>query len=428
MAMNPAPAITFTSPSGLQFEAKWIGGERTISKRIAEFDYPLVNGSSLQDLGMKSTKLPLDFWFDDPFHRITARNFCAAMNERGPWTIYHPTLGKLTAQPSEISPDDQPVKSANATAMKTQWTIARPETAQTPMPLTAGSIAGNASDITNSLGNGVSLTKSKDRESFRSMMKRLKTGIKKAMDMFTTTVNRVHDITDSVRNANNAFRTALAKAFDTLDTILSAPYIIVSTVISAIVTILSLPNMLKGMVREKVALYKLIGKSIRDSANSDISGNVITKSAAHAINIASTATMTALCTVAVSGTAISHDESIAIADSIYQEYADSVSCDDALKLAIQTNLAKTSYNGSEQFEPMRNLVGRTIGYVLSDTYSTKVRKIVTVHEETATFAFSIANYPDKQPEDAYDFLIDTNALSGEQIITIPAGTNLSVFL
>lgn len=429
--MRVADHITFTSPSGLVFEAQWIGGERTYSKKTAEFNYAGVNGSTIQDWGLNSAKLPLDFWFTDQFHRITAANFQAAMSEKGPWKIFHPTQGLLSAQPTEITVDDQPVKSNNVTAVKTQWIIAIPNTKQQSTALSMGSILSDIGIVSDKTGDGVNLKEPRFLESFRSTMKSIMAVLKKIIGGLTATVNTalniVTNITDHVLDTVNKFHTALNNAFAKLKDLLAEPYIMVSAIVSAIRTIMAIPAMLYTLVREKVALYKTIGKSLRESINSMMSLKILTPASAGAYKIVSGCAVMAMCASAVSGTALSRDEALAIADSIDQENSEMMKTDDLMKMALQENLSKDSYNGDMNSESISNIVGRTINYVLSDQFSNSIKRTTTLDQDCSTLAYAMQNYPEKSPDDAYEFLIDTNGLTGDEIILMPSGKKVILY-
>ena len=113
--------IQLTSPDGTVFTALWIGNESPQSKKVGVFNYPGVNGSTVQDLGTSSTTYPLTLRFAGDDNDLEAVAFMAALKEKGVWEIIHPVLGSLTLQPLSFTPDWQPVTSGGITQIETEW-------------------------------------------------------------------------------------------------------------------------------------------------------------------------------------------------------------------------------------------------------------------------------------------------------------------
>ncbi len=53
------PDIQLISPEGTIFIALWSGNDRSQDKKVGIFDYPLVDGSTVQDLGVSAAPYPL---------------------------------------------------------------------------------------------------------------------------------------------------------------------------------------------------------------------------------------------------------------------------------------------------------------------------------------------------------------------------------
>lgn len=113
--------IEFTSPSGRSFTAAWAGNDRTLDKSVGNFSYPKVDGSVVQDLGSRGDKYPLTFHFEGPDHDLTSRQFFLACKERGAWIVQHPVEGVLRLQPLTITQAIQPVESGHITVFTSDW-------------------------------------------------------------------------------------------------------------------------------------------------------------------------------------------------------------------------------------------------------------------------------------------------------------------
>lgn len=115
------PEIVLTSPNGATFNAKWRGDSRDLEKKIGIFEYPGFNGAVIQDLDARATRWPLTFFFEGDDHDVTAGQFFTACKENGSWWVDHPVLGALDLYLLYVQQDVQPIDSANVTVIKTEW-------------------------------------------------------------------------------------------------------------------------------------------------------------------------------------------------------------------------------------------------------------------------------------------------------------------
>ena len=115
------PTISFVSPEGNEFFARWRGDQRELTKMIGEFSFPGRDGSIIQDLGSRAARYPLTIYFDGPNHDLLAWGFVEAIKEHGPWTVTHPVYGYLVLQPTKVTEIANPVESANVTELQTEW-------------------------------------------------------------------------------------------------------------------------------------------------------------------------------------------------------------------------------------------------------------------------------------------------------------------
>ena len=115
------PNIQLTSPDGNVFTALWRGNPRAQSKKVGIFNFPKVDGSITQDLGVSSATYTLSISFEGPDNDLTSDQFFTALKERGVWEIIHPVHGLKKLQPLSFTPSDDPVTSGNITDIETEW-------------------------------------------------------------------------------------------------------------------------------------------------------------------------------------------------------------------------------------------------------------------------------------------------------------------
>lgn len=115
------PSIKLIAPDASVFECKFVAGEVSAEKAIGIFRYPKVSGTITQDLGISGRAHSFNLYFEGENHDIVALRFGEAMKSRGPWSVTHPVEGQLSLQPTQYSASEAPVDSANVTVIKTEW-------------------------------------------------------------------------------------------------------------------------------------------------------------------------------------------------------------------------------------------------------------------------------------------------------------------
>ncbi len=66
-------SVQLTSPDGNIFNPLWRKDSYSGNKKLGIFEYPKVDGTIIQDLGINGTRYPLTLYFEGPDHDIEAR-------------------------------------------------------------------------------------------------------------------------------------------------------------------------------------------------------------------------------------------------------------------------------------------------------------------------------------------------------------------
>ena len=80
----------YTSPSGEEFVGQFEDVSKTISKKTTPFDFPDVDGTFVQDLGKKGRRYPLRWVFWGENYDAEAERFDNALEEKGAGQLQHP--------------------------------------------------------------------------------------------------------------------------------------------------------------------------------------------------------------------------------------------------------------------------------------------------------------------------------------------------
>jgi hypothetical protein len=413
-------SIVLTSPSGKIHVGSWRGNNIESEKKFARIEYPDVNGGSVQDLGLKIQDYPIDVWFSGEFHDIEARDFEFDWTEKGPWQVKHPVDGLLTLQPISISRDAQPVESGNATLCKTKWIKAGAPGEVGEFPLVDTSIASAAATAT-------------DKIFFDPDVQDTPIPPSDEISRFIRVTKSILGVTKKILKTtafiNNKYRAIISEKIDAVDNLLNQPFVTSNIVLSAINEILLIPATIVTTVASKIRLYKTLGDQYRAIEITLANYGEITEYLARDFDSLEVSVLSSMCLSTTVGDVLSREQAIEIASGIADERSLYIDHNDFIASHFDSRFSRDNYYGNIRgFEPMNNLVGATIGYVMDENYTQTVKKIVFIESTTATDYFAIENYPDLDPDESYQFFVDTNDLTGEEIVQLPTGKEVVVYV
>ena len=408
--------ITLTSPSGKTFSGKWIGNSFTTSKKVGVFEYPGVNGSRTQDLGIASSNVEIELYFDGDDHGKRAVDLENALSEKGAWKIQHPTRGLLTMQPISITVEDQPVKSISSTKITTSWIKYIPGYEGGSLFSALPSIARKAMETQKSIRSVLpDDTTGKTQSWISSFRARMSSILAKIKSIY----NKVNAITGTIK-------AKLTNLYNTINFLLSAPIIALQKVIETLHAIINFPAMIAMNVKEKVVLFKRMTDSFASDLEELAKANTIKLADAQASEMAMSGVASAVCLAVTNGEpAKSREESFYIAREIITINQSTVDTVDTLQTVVTDGTFTSFLTG---FENLFELVGLTVNFIGSESYSPTVKKTVTIDSPTPTLLFALKSYPDLPIDQCYDYLCDSNNLTGERIIMLNAGTTIDLFL
>ena len=91
--------LAYTSPSGVRITGDYENVSKSVEKKTTGFEFPDADGTFVQDLGHTGRRYPIRwiFWGDD--YDIEANEFEAALLERGIGKLEHPIYGTVNVVP-----------------------------------------------------------------------------------------------------------------------------------------------------------------------------------------------------------------------------------------------------------------------------------------------------------------------------------------
>jgi prophage DNA circulation protein len=410
--------IVLTSPDGQTFTAKWIGNERTADKQLGIFNYPKVDKQVVQDLGILGVSYPLTLYFDGPDNDLVSTRFFDAISASGEWLIDHPSKGRKFLQPVRFKEQVAPIESGTITVFATEWIeVALDAAVVSAEQLSALIETQNAAVEAAVLDQMVAIADQSSVENIET----LKSATEKGLAAFDESMASVIDEDADVAARVAGIQRGIA---DTLD---SSPLDL--TVLGGqIQALVSAPAAVTGSVLASIRSYqsfvdKLV--SIPISAATRTERNLVAILEVFGISCSASANL-------VAARSLPETRAIALSslDAVSELFTGMTDAFDLYQQAYIDLLLEDQYfSQSESFVESSVMTAQTVGYLLSISFDLAIEKRFTLKEDRSPIEIAITEYGALGDNDEYvDLFIETNALKDTDILILPAGREVVVYV
>lgn len=410
--------ITLTSPDGSSFIAKWFGDPRSASKQLGIFNYPKFDKQIIQDLGIAGVAYPLTIAFDGPDNDLESSRFFEALNARGIWLIDHPTKGRLFLQPVSFKEIIAPVESGSLTIFQTEWLdVALPDSIISVEQLSALVEEQALAVEIASLDQLIDISDQSTTENIQA----IKSTTEKSLSIYDQTIKPLADLSESVSAKVEAIRRSI-------DDTLSASPIDLTVLGGQIQALVRGPAVITGDVLEILQSYQdFIDKvsaipadvATRTERNIIAIMEIFSISANSASNLISVRSKPVTRAAAISSLVVISDQFIQVTDAL-----------DVMQENYIDQLIEDQYfSQSQSFVESSIMTAQTAAFLLSISFDLAIEKRFTLKEDRAAIEITITEYGDLGENDAnFDLFIDTNALKDDQILMLPTGFEVIVYV
>lgn len=413
------PNITLTSPSGAVFTALWVGNPRAQAKRLGIFNFPLVDGSVVQDLGVASATYPLTLSFSGPDHDLESDRFFTALSERGVWDVVHPVHGAKRLQPMSFEPSDAPVTSGNITTVNTEWI-------EPLEPATVASTAelqsGVAAQIETVNETGVDQL---DTSTFQSAAAEIAEFRSAVRDVVANVESHIETIA-SVSAAITAEINSIKRDIDAVLAIVPLDMIAVAGQIQALI---QLPARAIQDTQARLDAYKNLADGISFTLTPETPGTPSYNRVA-VQEVALTATFGAVADVASTGTLLSRTEAVEVMEGVLALFRDATDTLDASQELFEGQAIDVQYfSQSQSYPDSARLIAQTVAYLLRTSFDLKVEKRFILAAAANPLRIAIREYGGPGEDDAnIEFFNDTNKIEDLEFLLMQAGRELVVYV
>jgi hypothetical protein len=148
-----------------------------------------------------------------------------------------------------------------------------------------------------------------------------------------------------------------------------------------------------------------------------------------AIEVAVSALFCGLALVVTTSTPETRTAAIDLAGTVLALFEDCVEALDGIQKAFEDSDWDARYfSQTATYSITANLVATCVRYLLRSAYDLKIEKRFTLREPTAPIMLAIAEYATQDIDKAFSLFVRANALTGDEILLLPAGREVVVYV
>lgn len=403
----------YTSPGGDRITFAYENVRKTVDKKTTGFEFPDANGTFVQDLGHTGRRYPLRvfFWGDD--YDQDADQFEAALLERGVGKLEHPIYGTVDVVPfGTITRRDDLKTAANQAVVEvTFWeTIGLIYPAAQTDPASA---VLNAVDEYNAAAAAefeevTSLDSAVEQASFKNSYESL-------LDSARGGLQAVADAQESVQKQFDAIYDSINEGIDVL---IAQPL----TLAFQTTQLLQSPARALTNIQARLDAYG-------DLANSIISGDgAVVKPGNDSTNSNQFHTNDLYASTYVTGSVVS---------VVNNEFTTKTEALEAAELILTqlddvTNWRDDNFQSLEEvdtgssYQQLQEAVALTAGFLVEISFSLKQERRIVLDRNRTIIDLAAELYG--SVDDQLDFLINSNNLTGSEILELPRGREIVYYV
>lgn len=413
------PEIILTSPDGNVFTARWRGNDRAQEKKVGVFNFPNVDGSIVQDLGTASATYPLTLAFEGPDNDITASQFFFALRERGVWEVIHPVHGLLRLQPLSFTSADQPVTSGNITEVETEWiepldlevlpSAPQLQATVAAQILTVNEVAGDQ------LNDNVFQEDAAETSGFRAAVRDVVANVEQWLEQISATSAAITAEMEAIKRD--------------IDAVLAVVPLGVIAVAGQLQELIQLPARTIQDTQTRLDAYKNFADGISFSLTPETPGTASYNRVA-VQELALTAAFGAVADISSTGDLTSRLESVKVIEDNLALFSDATDALDASQTLFAEQAIDVQYfSQSQSYAVSAALNALTMQYLLRAAFDLKVEKRFTLDRRRNPVMVAIEEYGSLGDGDKnIDLFIDSNKLEGDELLIMPKGRELVVYV
>lgn len=407
----------YTPPSGDRLVFQYENVSRKYSKRTTAFEFSGVDGAYIQDRGHGARRYPLRCYFSGPDHDVEAVRFEAGLLERGVGRLEHPLYGAIDVVPfGDITRRDDLVTAANQSVIQvTFWATLGTVYPQAQTDLRSEVLAA-LSDFDDAsatqFDNATDLSTAVAKENAKATIKAHVTRISSALSAASRAVDEV----------NRDFRNLQSDLNKGLDVLIGQPLLLARQVTDLITA----PARAVAGVESRLDAYGRLADSIFGSdagspsssggASETTSGRRTRSNDFHASDLVATSAVAGAVRSVVETTFRSKPDALAAAEDLADQF-------DAVNTWREDGFsAIEEIDTGRSYQALHHAVAVATGYLVEISFTLVPERRLVLDRPRTIIDLAAELYGGV--DEYLDFLIQTNNLTGSEILELPRGREI----
>lgn len=403
----------YTSANGTRTVFQYENVGKSVTKKTTGFEFPDADGTYVQDLGHSGRRYPLRlfFWGDD--YDLQADAFEETLIERGVGKLEHPLYGTIDVVPfGAISRRDDLKTAANQAIIEvTFWEtigLIYPSSQQDPASAVLTAVSEYNTAAAEALEEGTDLDSAVERVSFRN-------DYQAALDRTRTVLQPIADAQDDVRQQFDAIADSIDQSIDVL---IADPL----TLGFQTTLMIQAPARVLQSVTARLDAYGSLAASIitGDDAVAEQGNDSRNSNAFHGADLYAMTYVTGSAVSVVNNEFMTKSEALQAAEIILAQFDDVVVWRDANFESLE------EVDTGSAYQKLQEAVALTAGFLVEISFSLKQERSVILDRARTIVDLAAELYGTIDKD--LDFLINSNDLSGSEILELPKGREIVYYI
>jgi prophage DNA circulation protein len=433
----------YTSPSGVRITFDYEDVSRTTPLRTAKFEFPGVSGTYVQQNGFGARDYPIRAFFTGNDHDLIATAYEAALLEPGIGKLEHPLYGVFNVVPcGDITRNDALKTAANQSIVETTFCAGL-------VQVYPSSETDPQSEILAAL-EGFDVAAAQQFAKSANLVGALNQATAKAttMSLLKSVSAALQGISDGIQKVDNGFHDLVSEVNGGMDVLIGQPLLLARQ----ITNLISAPSRALSGIESRLEAYGRLADSIfaspagraaeeiasgvsllstRTRASNDfhIADHFALSGVAGAVTAAVADPINANGQTQPGGNYVTKPQAIKAAQTIQAQYDEVVAWRDQGFAALGqfAELGTYQIDSGEAYQALEQAIARAVGYLVSTSFSLMPERRIVIDRPRTILDLAYQLYR-KVDDETLDRLINTNGLTGSEILELQRGRTIAYYV
>lgn len=410
------PEIFLVSPLKKLFFGLWRENPQEMEKSLGVHKYPGIAGAFIQDQDVGAVSYPIDFFFEGDDHDREAAAFFQACRENGPWEILHPVDGNKTSM--YLVKVSRNMAETSVSEFTTTWLESSADEEIISRPATPEFVSFQSTLIFDQAADEFDRKVTQETETQKQAVR---FAGRKLIEKIRAALAFLYELNNEINSRVNAIQSAINKA---LNEFILRPLALAAQ----IQQLIQLPALALNNIRERLEAFRELAESIFGLTPETTFPR--DRNTVAVMELALGAVLASASLSLVTGPLVSRQEAIENAEFLTELFAFVTDgLDELEELFSDLQADRQFFSQSETFALLSNLITLAANAAVKQSFDLAIEKRFTLDRARAPIEITITEYGDLGENDSnLELFNNSNALQGNDLILLPAGREVVVYI